>query len=182
MAWAFLPRGSRLDTHRRLRHNAYQILGEGESLGKAVFHLSAGGVVVAEGSDGPVVLLLATERYGKRRWCLPKGHLEEGESVKDAARREVEEEAGIGGTTVLDHLGNVRYFFRLPEDKRLQFKVVQFYLMELPGGPRPPKVDEGEGFVDGRWVSFAQAEELLAYRGERDVVRKAVAAWASKRS
>lgn len=149
-------------------------------MGKAVFHLSAGGVVVTEGEEGPLALVLATERYGKKRWCLPKGHVEEGEATAEAARREVEEEAGIKGVRVLERLGDVRYFFRLPGDDRLQFKVVQFFLMELPGGPQEPSPDAKEGFVDGRWIPLGEAERVLTYKGEREILRKAAQAWTAR--
>ena len=55
---------------------------------------SAGGLVVR----GKEILLI--ELDGGRRWQLPKGHLEAGESVLDAAHREVLEETGIDGKKV----------------------------------------------------------------------------------
>ena len=53
---------------------------------------SAGGLVVRDG----LVLLIATA--GGRRWQLPKGHVEPGETAAQAAVREVREETGVTGT------------------------------------------------------------------------------------
>lgn len=51
-------------------------------------HLSAGAVVLVDGG-----IVLVQNRRG--HWGLPKGHVEEGEPLAVAARREVAEEAGL---------------------------------------------------------------------------------------
>ena len=53
---------------------------------------TAGGIVVRV-IDGILHCLLILDRYGK--WGLPKGHLEDGETLEQAALREVEEETGL---------------------------------------------------------------------------------------
>jgi len=51
--------------------------------------LTAGAVVIRE--DNKILLI-----YGPQRgWELPGGHVEEGENIHDALRREVKEETGI---------------------------------------------------------------------------------------
>ena len=54
---------------------------------------AAGGLVVREGPDGPEVAVVHRPRYDD--WSLPKGKLESGESFKQGALREVEEETGL---------------------------------------------------------------------------------------
>ena len=44
---------------------------------------------------GRVAIVLEHKRSGVRRWTLPKGRLEDGETVEEAALREVHEEAGV---------------------------------------------------------------------------------------
>lgn len=51
--------------------------------------------VIVERKDGRVLLGHRIKEGEKPTWCLPGGHLEIGESVEDAARRETAEEAGI---------------------------------------------------------------------------------------
>ena len=59
----------------------------------------AGAIVVRPGRDEPRILLV-TARRNPNNWILPKGHIEDGETRKDAALREAREEAGINGQVV----------------------------------------------------------------------------------
>ena len=61
---------------------------------------SAGGVVLdAEGR------VLMVSQHGTS-WSLPKGHVEEGESLLAAARREIYEESGVSQLELLRTLGS----------------------------------------------------------------------------
>lgn len=65
-------------------------------------HTSAGGVVVRTTGGR---LFVALVREGRLRgYVLPKGHVEPGESVEDAARREIHEEAGLAPQIALGEL------------------------------------------------------------------------------
>jgi 8-oxo-dGTP pyrophosphatase MutT (NUDIX family) len=66
-------------------------------------HTSAGGVVVRV-ENGRVHIALVGEK-GLRKYVLPKGHVEAGESLEQAAVREIEEEAGLSQLTLLAPLG-----------------------------------------------------------------------------
>ena len=65
--------------------------------------ISAGGVVI---SESKVLLLLNT----KGKWVLPKGHVEENESLRSAAVREVREESGLEAK-IQKKLGWIEYSF-----------------------------------------------------------------------
>jgi 8-oxo-dGTP pyrophosphatase MutT (NUDIX family) len=62
-----------------------------ETVATSVTH--AGGVVFRR--DGPSVLYLLATAKGTDEWVLPKGHVEPGESLAEAALREVKEETGV---------------------------------------------------------------------------------------
>lgn len=54
----------------------------------------AGGVVYRKGAAGWEYLLISAKNSAQR-WGLPKGHIEAGESAREAAVREVQEESGV---------------------------------------------------------------------------------------
>src|SRR3970282_2922038 len=66
-------------------------------------HDSAGGVVVRV--EGEALLVALMREGGREFYSLPKGHVEPGERLEDAARREIEEEAGLEGLILLRPLG-----------------------------------------------------------------------------
>lgn len=55
--------------------------------------------IVVERADGRILLGRRVKPTEPETWCLPGGHLEAGETIEDAARRECFEESGIGDPT-----------------------------------------------------------------------------------
>src|SRR5688572_32607939 len=97
-------------------------------------------------------------------WSLPKGKLEKGEDFKQAALREVEEETGYR-CNELDELPPVSY-----RDRKGRTKLVRYWLMEPLEGKFEP-----HGEVDElRWVTRREADGLLTYEHDRDLVRRAI--------
>ena len=125
---------------------------------------AAGGVLVApHGDDGrPRVAVIHRPKY--MDWSLPKGKLEEGEGWLDAALREVKEETGYRARSD-GEVERVSYL-----DRKGRRKLVRYWLMEpLEGGFEP------HGEVDElRWVTPEEADELLTYEHDKDVVRDAL--------
>jgi 8-oxo-dGTP pyrophosphatase MutT (NUDIX family) len=70
---------------------------------------AAGCLVTRDGPHGPEVLLVHASRASFRKplFGIPKGLIEAGESLEDAARRETEEETGLRVVIRAD-LGTVR--------------------------------------------------------------------------
>ncbi len=54
--------------------------------------VSAGGIIIRYTDSGPELLLTRDKRY--TAWVVPKGHVEDGETLEQAALREIKEEAG----------------------------------------------------------------------------------------
>ncbi|MEK7727538.1 MAG: NUDIX domain-containing protein, partial [candidate division KSB1 bacterium] len=66
-------------------------------------HVSAGGVVARV--EGERIYIACTTERDLAQYVLPKGHVDPGESFEQAARREIEEEAGLVDLTLLGKLG-----------------------------------------------------------------------------
>ena len=64
---------------------------------------AAGGVVVRW--DGNQILLALAHERGHTDYVLPKGHVEAGEEIEYAARREIEEEVGVSKLHLIEKLG-----------------------------------------------------------------------------
>jgi 8-oxo-dGTP pyrophosphatase MutT (NUDIX family) len=130
--------------------------------------ISAGGVLYRR-HDGRVEVMLASRRTrrGEIAWGLAKGGIEDGESLEDAAVREVLEETGYVAE-IEASLGDTRYFY-VWEDTRIR-KTVHFFLMRCVGGDPADRDDEMEEI---RWFPLERAVKRAAYRGERAVLGRA---------
>src|SRR5688572_16275109 len=65
--------------------------------------LVAGGVVVRKSED-KIFLLLLKDEYSED-FALPKGGVETGENIENAAKREIKEESGISDLNLIDKIG-----------------------------------------------------------------------------
>ena len=126
--------------------------------------VSAGGVVVRR-SGAWIEVAVVSPRRGVL--ALPKGHPEDGETLEQAATREVLEETGLTAEPV-ERLGQVRYWYALAGERVL--KEVTFFLFDYVSGSVEDHDDEVE---DASWVALDQAPRLLSYKGEREMAVKA---------
>ena len=95
--------------------------------------VSAGGLIIDfdRPEQLPVAIIARINRNGQREWCLPKGHIEHGETTVEAAQREISEETGITGYPVAS-LGTIAYWFT-SNGTRIH-KTVHHYLFAATGG------------------------------------------------
>ncbi len=136
----------------------------------AIHQISSGGVIFRPEAAGiEIALIRKTLKGGKRIWCLPKGWVEPGESLEEAAVREVREETGLDGE-ILQKIGETSYQFYSKEDRARIDKTVHFFLMTYRGGNTADHDDEVEA---ADWFPLEQAETLMAYPTEMEMVRKA---------
>lgn len=123
---------------------------------------SAGGLIVR----GDRILLISTQEG--RRWQLPKGHLEAGETPEQAALREVREETGVTGSIVAP-LPGVEYWF-FDKGARIHKKVDYFLLDYVSGDPANFDAREVSG---AGWFSWEAGISRLTFENERRVVTRA---------
>ncbi|MBO0840148.1 MAG: NUDIX hydrolase [Sciscionella sp.] len=128
---------------------------------------SAGGLVLdAEHVNAAVIGRL--DRRGRLLWSLPKGHIEAGETARQAAMREVAEETGVR-SKVLRELGSLSYWFSA-NDRRIH-KTVHHFLLEWVSGTLS---DEDYEVTEVAWVPLDELPDRLAHPDERKLVAEAL--------
>ena len=129
--------------------------------------VSAGGVVVR---DDEVIVIVPTRRAadGRKVLALPKGHVDPGETPAQAAQREVREEAGVDAVLV-GRLGEVRYWYQ--RNGRKIPKLVTFFLFDYRAGD---VADHDSEVEQARWIPLEEAARTLTYKGEREMVERAL--------
>ena len=150
--------------------------------------ISAGAVVVRKAPNGWEMAVIEPQREAhdsgkaaqsdkkrqKQVLALPKGLVDPGEKADQTAIREVREETGLIATPITK-LTDIKYVYvRSWGDKQRVFKIVSFYLLKYQSG----NIDEIDSAMRvevkrALWIPLEDAAVKLAYRGERDVIRRA---------
>ncbi len=126
---------------------------------------AAGGVVVRRSSSGARDVVLV-HRPAYDDWTLPKGKLEPGEGLLQAAVREVREETGLD-CLLGPRLGTVGYVDASGRDKTAHY----WAMVTTSDGLAPTKeIDEA------RWVPLEDAAPQLSYDRDREVLSRAASA------
>lgn len=119
---------------------------------------TAGGIVFrTTNNDQDIEILLIQDSKG--RWTIPKGHIEPGETAKQAAIREIGEEAGLFHIEVLMWLGKIHFQYRRVD--KLVLMMTQIYLVRaLDDHETPTKEQWMKGI---KWFKFNEAIEAIEY-------------------
>ncbi|MGA1530156.1 MAG: NUDIX domain-containing protein [Kiritimatiellia bacterium] len=122
--------------------------------------ISAGGVVVNR--DGHI--LVVNQRGNS--WSLPKGHLDPGEDLMTAARREIYEESGVDDLKYVADLGRYerarigKYGGESPDE----MKTLHFFLFTTSQHELSPLDKDNP---EARWVPLTQATDMLTHPKDR---------------
>jgi 8-oxo-dGTP pyrophosphatase MutT (NUDIX family) len=140
---------------------------------KSRYYAAAGGIVVRGGE----VLLLYKHRQGE--YVLPKGHIEEGESLEQTALRETREETGYAHARLLTNLGTLQAQYAYKG--RWTVRDETYFLMQLLDEARvePADYDDAQHDLDAfhqLWVPVDSAAGRLTFEPAKTFAARA-AAW-----
>jgi len=125
---------------------------------------SCGAVVFKKNTQVEYLLL----HYGGGHWDFVKGEVEKGESEKDTARRELEEETGITDAQFIgDFRADISYFFR--SAGQTIYKQVVYFLVEVTSSTVKLSYEHAEY----TWLGYDEALKKLTFKNARNVLSKA---------
>lgn len=114
--------------------------------------------------------ILVVNQRGKS-WSLPKGHIDPGEDVLSAARREIYEESGLKDLVLIRELGS---YERLRiglggGENGSELKHLTFYLFRATTEALQPQDPDNP---EARWVDAEAVPSLLSHPKDQDFVRR----------
>ena len=120
---------------------------------------TAGGIVFRHNRHQPQQIEILLIQDAKDRWTIPKGHIEEGESAKQTAAREVKEETGLAKLKVLNWLGKINFRYR--RHHSLVLMTTEIFLVKALGDTN--KI-EPEDWMNGiKWFPANEALDKIEY-------------------
>lgn len=127
------------------------------SIQEIVREPTAGGIVFRRNEKNEVEILLIQD--AKDRWTIPKGHIEEGETAQQTAKREIGEEAGLHETEVHGWLGKIHFRYRRVD--KLVLMTTQIYLVKALGDTNAIQKEEWMNGI--KWFRFHDAIDVIEY-------------------
>jgi len=126
---------------------------------------SVGAIIFRKENEERLFLLL---HYQGGHWGFPKGHIEGGESLKETAIRETEEETGIDDLTFKEEFKDwIKYFYKRGDEKH--FKIVTYLLAET----KQKQVEISHEHVGYKWLNFNKALEQLTFDNTKQILKEA---------
>lgn len=127
------------------------------SIQEIVREPTAGGVIFRRNQKNEVEILLIQD--SKDRWTIPKGHIEEGETAQETAKREIGEEAGLHDVKIIGWLGKINFRYRRID--KLVLMTTQVFLVKALGDT---DAIQKEDWMNGiKWFSFSDALDEIEY-------------------
>lgn len=129
---------------------------------------SAGGLFFRE-EKGKLTVLLGMEISvsGNEEWRIPKGTIDENESVVECVKREVKEETGYNAK-IVDFIGCANWSYE--RDQKIWNETAIFFVLEL--AQEDQEKHDGT-FVEMKWFEINEAIKILKFGSEREIASKA---------
>ena len=132
---------------------------------KIKYSKSAGGVVI--NSKGEILVVNQIGKQGSS-WSFPKGHIDEGEEIIDAAKREINEESGLE-TKKLVLIKSLENYERTNIFNPSEIKIMHMFLFKTDEMALKPKDADNP---EARWVDKAEVAKLLTHQKDKEFFLK----------
>jgi 8-oxo-dGTP pyrophosphatase MutT (NUDIX family) len=133
---------------------------------------SAGAVIFRHNDEKMEFLVIYSKRNGI--WGFPKGHIERGETERDAALREIFEETGLKTLKFTNAFREEDIYPAIGRSKEFRGMEITkhsiYFLCET--GDETIQTDDTE-ITDYRWLSYSEAVKVLPFESLKDILRKA---------
>ncbi len=143
-------------------------------LDTAIKHISCGGILF----DTDMEYIWLVNKLARGDWRLPKGHVEDGESITETALREVREETGHPYIKALDAEPLV-IEYNFEKDGEDNHKTVYFIPIQVTKHTRENTAQMKLEGLSGEWIALDKAVDKLTYENEKDVAKKMLRTFAS---
>ena len=127
------------------------------TISEVVREPTAGGIIFRRGKNEQLEILLIQD--AKDRWTIPKGHIEEGETSKETAKREITEETGLKEMNVLSWLGKINFRYRRATS--LVLMTTEIFLVQAKGDTDDLTPEEWMNGI--KWFPANEALDKIEY-------------------
>jgi 8-oxo-dGTP diphosphatase len=127
------------------------------------YHVSAGVVVID--NDKVAILYRSKERFGVDSWHLPKGTLEDNETIEHAAVREAKEESGLD-VKLEGYLGAIQQSWKTKQTGTVIDKVTHYFLAKKINDTG--KIDDEHDSLI--WLEIQDAKQKLGLGPKKEEV------------
>lgn len=119
---------------------------------------SCGCVIIENGK----ILLIKSNRKGV--WGFPKGHVENGETEKQTALREVKEETNLDVEITSDKRYTQKYMVYKDTEKE-----VVYFIAKLINGDEKPQLEEIEEI---KWMTYEEAMKKITFKNTKEILER----------
>ncbi|GAC1391440.1 MAG: NUDIX hydrolase [Candidatus Saccharimonadales bacterium] len=129
------------------------------AISEVVREPTAGGIIYRRNADNKNEIEILLIQDAKNRWTIPKGHIEEGESAKQTAEREITEETGLQEMKVLNWLGKINFRYR--RQQSLVLMTTEIFLVQAQGDTNKLKPEDWMSGI--KWFPATEALDKIEY-------------------
>jgi len=128
------------------------------AISEVVREPTAGGIIFRRNPTSKELEILLIQD-AKNRWTIPKGHIEEGETSKETAEREVKEETGLEKLKVMNWLGKINFRYR--RGSSLVLMTTEIFLVQAQGDTDKIKPEDWMNGI--QWFPATEALDKIEY-------------------